>query len=57
LEWASQSGKTYRVEYRDDLSASTWTSLGTYPATGGTTTATDSTAGPTRRFYRVVQTN
>ena len=55
LLWSSAPGKTYRVEYKDDLQ-SPWSALpGTVTATSTTTSAQDAASPPeTQRFYRVV---
>ena len=53
LTWASQNGRTYTIEYCNDLLAG-WQPLATITATGPTATHIDSTAaGQPRRFYRV----
>jgi hypothetical protein len=41
------------VEYKNTLSATSWTPLSTIPGTGSMTTVTDSTASGAMRFYRV----
>jgi hypothetical protein len=48
-------GKTYRVEYKDNLNAATWSPLGgdRHPATE-TLVVQDNLAGGPQRFYRVV---
>jgi hypothetical protein len=50
-----ESGRTYQVEQRDDMtSASSWQPLGgARTATGTTLVVTDSTGGIRQRFYRV----
>ncbi len=54
LEWSAVPGRTYRVEYKDDLNAPDWTALGTtITAVGPLMTITDDLAGRTQRFYRV----
>jgi len=55
LIWRAEPGKTYRVEYKSDLSGATWTSLGqVITAATPTASAIDTTAGtPEKRFYRV----
>jgi len=51
-------GRTYRVQYKDDLSASSWTILGSDTvATGYSLSVTDSSPSSRQRFYRVVQVN
>lgn len=57
LTWDSQAGKVYQVEHKDSLSSPAWNVLGTYPATGASTSATNTTPGAVQRFYRVNQTN
>ena len=44
---------TFRIVYRDSLTAGTWTSLGVFSVTGGVTTVVDTNTIP-RRFYRAV---
>jgi len=48
-------GRTYRVEYRDDLNAASWLQLGDIrTASGPSLTIEDNTMGRARRFYRIV---
>jgi len=56
LIWYAVSNRTYRVQYKADLSSTDWTDLaGDIPATGGTASKTDTTLGnATQRFYRVL---
>ena len=53
--WSSVAGKTYRVQYKDDLNAVDWTELaGDVTATGPTASKLDASAvTPAHRFYRV----
>jgi hypothetical protein len=56
LQWPSEPGRAYRIEYKDDLSAADWTTLpGDVVADAGIATKTD---GPnlqaSQRFYRVL---
>ncbi len=54
LTWASESGRTYIVQYRDDLLAGNWQPLATVPATGPTASYIDTTAALVpHRFYRI----
>ena len=54
LTFASEDGRTFTVQYRDDLVAGTWQTLGTVTAGGPTASFTDTTAsGIPRRFYRI----
>jgi hypothetical protein len=53
LEWSTVIGKTYVVEFRDDL-GSIWASLTNFVANTGLTNLTDTSAvGQPQRFYRV----
>ena len=54
LTFPSESGRTFTIQYRDDLVNGSWQPLATLTATGPTATYTDPTAsGIARRFYRV----
>jgi len=55
IEWNSVAGKTYRVQYKNSLSAPAWSDLpGDVTATTNTASKVDTTiAGVTQRFYRV----
>jgi hypothetical protein len=53
LSFPSQSGVTYRVLYRDDLTTGNWSLLTTVLGDGSVKSVTDSLAG-TKRFYKVV---
>jgi hypothetical protein len=50
-------GKTYRVEYKDDLNAAQWQRLNNqdYLAVGASLTVLDNLSGHSQRFYRIVQ--
>ena len=55
LKWAAQAGRSYRVEYTDDLATGDWTALPGDVTVSGTTARTEDTLGlSTQRFYRVV---
>ncbi len=49
----TQSGRVYRLEYKNSLADSDWTPLPLVAGTGGERTLTDPTASGTQRFYRV----
>ena len=52
------AGKTYQVEFKDDLQLPTWSPLGSsHFALDSTVTVFDNIAGHTQRFYRVVVLN
>jgi hypothetical protein len=49
-------GRTYRVEYKDDLNAANWTQLGTDQVAAATPLVIiDNLGGSPQRFYRVTQ--
>jgi hypothetical protein len=53
LVWSAQAGRSYRVQYKDDLNAAAWTDLGApVNATGPTAQRTDQNNG-SQRFYQV----
>jgi hypothetical protein len=53
LTWSAISGRTYRVEYKDDLSAP-WTLLDDAIQAMGTTASVNDTLSPLgHRFYRI----
>lgn len=57
VQWTSIPGKTYRIQGSGDLTAPSWTTLGTVPASAGsTTTLTGTFPGPipARLFIRVI---
>ena len=54
IEWPSVAGKSYQVQYKEDLSVAEWTNLdGVVTATGDFSSVVDTSAG-SKRFYRVV---
>jgi hypothetical protein len=57
--WNSVSSLTYQVQYRSDLTANLWTSLGGCVLGDGSVKCVNDpiVAGQPQRFYRVVQTN
>ncbi|HSU53469.1 MAG TPA: autotransporter-associated beta strand repeat-containing protein, partial [Candidatus Dormibacteraeota bacterium] len=55
ISWSAVNGVTYQVQYKDDLTAPTWTVLGTVTATGSTASIDDpTTPPPAHRFYRII---
>ena len=55
LGWPSASGKIYRVQYKDDLNAAAWNTLGSdVPGTGSPLSVTVDVSGASQRFYRVM---
>ncbi len=54
LTWDSVSGVSYQVQYTTRLPGGAWTNLGSpIPATGATTSKTDTLSGSETRYYRV----
>ncbi|HET6408534.1 MAG TPA: lamin tail domain-containing protein, partial [Chthoniobacteraceae bacterium] len=54
ITWASQNGRLYTIQYRNDLTSGMWQPLGSVTATGPSATFTDTTAtGEIQRFYRL----
>ncbi len=54
--WSANAGKIYRVQWKPQLNAATWTDLTTLTATN-TSAAFSEPASQTQRFYRVIQLN
>jgi hypothetical protein len=56
--WSTYPGKTYRVVYKDDLNAPSWTPLDTDAIAAGYLLFGSDTNTPShQRFYRVLQVN
>jgi hypothetical protein len=54
LRWSAIPGRSYRIDFKDELAAPAWIPLGsTVLAPGFTVTVTDTPAPFTHRFYRV----
>jgi hypothetical protein len=54
ITWQSISGRVYRLEYKNDLVAPTWTEVPVdVVSTGSSTSTTNNTSGTTNRFFRV----
>ena len=56
FSWSANEGKIFRVQWKQQLNAVTWTDLTNITATGTTVSFTES-AGQQQRFYRVIQLN
>ena len=55
ITWSSVAGQTYRVQYKNSLSDSTWTDLPPdVTATGPTASKTDNVGAQPQRLYRVL---
>jgi hypothetical protein len=58
LNWPAVAGQTYQLEYKDDLTAPTWTPLGSpVTGTGGTLTLTNDFGDSPQRFFRLQLVN
>jgi hypothetical protein len=56
LTWSAIPGRIYRVEYKDDLSAPAWNSLGDpIEAVGSSAFANDTVSPVGHRFYRILR--
>jgi hypothetical protein len=54
LSWPGQTGQTYQLEYRDDLTTGTWAAVGSaVTGTGATLTLTNSFGTSPQRFFRL----
>jgi hypothetical protein len=52
--WQSTAGTSYQVQYKDDLTTPSWTSLGSpISGTGGYLTTTNSLGASSHRFFRL----
>lgn len=59
LSWGAVAGKTYRVQFKNDLSEANWNDVpGDVTASGSTASKVDTTlGGSAQRFYRIVLLN
>lgn len=53
IRWASEAGRTYRVQFKNDLNDTTWNDLGLVTATGTTSEKLDAISTQVTRFYRI----
>ena len=53
ITWSSQAGKSYRIQFQDDLSASGWTDLADVLATGSLSSLTIPRGATPQKFYRI----
>ena len=54
LNWSAVPGQTYQLEYKDDLTAPTWTPMGDpVTGTGGTLTLTNDFGDSPQRFFHL----
>ena len=54
MTWQSDAGTSYTLQYKDNLTDLTWTTLGTYIAASSTLTLTDAPAANEQRFYQLL---
>jgi hypothetical protein len=58
VSWSTFPSKTYRLQFKDDLSATNWLTFGSdVIASGSLLSVTNSISGVLQRFYRVLQLN
>jgi len=55
LNWTSIPGRTYRLEFKNELAGAEWTPLQEIPATALNSSATDALVSGTARFYQVTE--
>ena len=53
LRWSAAAGRTYRVQFKDDLNTTGWVELGEVTASGTEVSTTIPRGGAPRGFYRV----
>ena len=58
FSWQTYPGKTYRVQFKNDLNDAVWTILGSDATAGGyLLSATNGVVGIQQRYYRILQLN
>jgi len=56
ITWQSEPGQSYQVQAKPTVGAAEWTDVGSpIPASGPTLSTTNSLAGQTQQFYRVIR--
>ena len=53
LSFPTQSGYTYTVYYKNNITDLTWLTLGSVPGNGSVQIIPDGTGGQSQRFYRL----
>jgi hypothetical protein len=53
LTWRTRAGRSYAVDYKDDLNAANWTPLWTNTALGDSLSFTNATTNGPQRFFRM----
>jgi hypothetical protein len=54
FSWGSVSGRTYRVQWKDQLTDAVWSNLTDVTASGNLTSFSESATGKEQRFYRAI---
>lgn len=56
MTWQTYPGKTYRVQFKNDLNETNWARVGSDAVAGGAALSiTNSTSASPQRFYRILQ--
>jgi hypothetical protein len=53
ITWSAENSRNYRVQYKDDLNASTWSDLSDITASGAVASTTEVIGAGSQRFYRI----
>jgi len=53
ITWSAENSRNYRVQYKDDLNASTWSDLSDVTASGAVASTTEVIGAGSQRFYRI----
>ena len=53
ITWTGERGRTYRVQYKDDLNSPVWIDLADVPVNDPLGSTTDVIAAASQRFYRI----
>ena len=54
LDWATQPGKTYQVQFKNDLNEVSWHDIGAPTTNQPGATFTDPIGSSAQRFYRII---
>jgi hypothetical protein len=54
IAWSAETGKTYRIQFKDELNASAWSDLGDVIAAGPLASQAIPRGAIPQRFYRIV---
>ena len=57
FSWSSVSGRTYRVQWKDQITDAVWSNLTDITASTNSTSFSESTAGKQQRIYRAIVVN